>query len=159
MKKFITIMLALVAMFGAKAQQYAEHDFRALGSKLAGSWKAITKSSELWEMWSWKNDMLYGQSFRIRQNDTMQLEQVDLRFQNNQIHYQPLVANQNNGRRITFSLVSYSADIYTFENNTHDFPQRIIYHFAASDSLHARIEGTVNGNAKATDFFYTRIRR
>ena len=42
-----------------------------------------------------------------------------------------------------------------FENPKHDFPQRIRYRLKG-DTLHARIEGTINGKERAIDFPYQR---
>jgi hypothetical protein len=45
----------------------------------------------------------------------------------------------------------------TFSNPAHDFPQRIIYRRAGADSLHARIEGTRNGQPRGVDYAYVRV--
>jgi len=44
----------------------------------------------------------------------------------------------------------------TFANPAHDFPQRIIYRRIGTDSVHARIEGTRNGQTRGVDFRYAR---
>ena len=44
----------------------------------------------------------------------------------------------------------------TFENPTHDFPQRIIYRRRGADSLIARIEGLRGGQVRGVDFPYKR---
>jgi hypothetical protein len=147
-----------IAMSGM-AQDYSRNDFRKLADQLAGNWKSTTQSGEWWEKWNLKDGLLEGESLRIRNGDTTILEQVDLRFKNRKILYQPLVADQNNGKRITFTLMHTENRKYTFENAAHDFPQRIIYHFSAADSLHARIEGQVGGKEKSSDFWYCRVRQ
>lgn len=38
------------------------------------------------------------------------------------------------------------------EHLEHDFPQRVIYRKVGRNAMFARIEGTVNGKAKRTDF-------
>jgi hypothetical protein len=43
---------------------------------------------------------------------------------------------------------------FVFENITHDFPQRIIYHFVDDKNLTARIEGEVDGKMESSDFIY-----
>jgi hypothetical protein len=139
------------------AQVYSRNDFRKLADQLAGNWKSTTQSGEWWEKWKLKEGLLIGESFRIRNRDTTLLEQVDLRFENQRILYQPLVANQNNGKRITFTLIQIHNGRYTFENASHDFPQRIVYQFSDTDSLHARIEGQVGGKVKSSDFRYSRV--
>ena len=45
---------------------------------------------------------------------------------------------------------------FTFENAKHDFPSRISYTNPVKDSIHAWIEGTVNGEARKSDFYYKR---
>jgi hypothetical protein len=57
----------------------------------------------------------------------------------------------------TFLLLRSRERDITFENLGHDFPQRIIYRGASDTLLHARIEGTVNGKAKSSDFPMRRV--
>jgi hypothetical protein len=56
-----------------------------------------------------------------------------------------------------FGLKHGPAGEAVFENREHDFPQRIIYRKCDED-LCARIEGTVDGKAKAVDWRYRRVR-
>ena len=44
-----------------------------------------------------------------------------------------------------------------FANPQHDFPQRVIYRKRGADSLIARVEGTIGGNARGMDFPYRRV--
>lgn len=55
-----------------------------------------------------------------------------------------------------FKLIEMGANEVVFENPEHDFPQRVIYR-RDGDSLNGRIEGTVNGQAKASDFPMKRV--
>lgn len=55
-----------------------------------------------------------------------------------------------------FKLITVGANEIVFENPAHDFPQRIIYR-REGDSLNGRIEGTVNGQEKASDFPMKRV--
>lgn len=159
MKSFIVILFFTAVGITGMAQVYSQNDFRKLADQLAGNWKSATQSGEWWEKWNLKDGLLIGESLRIRNRDTTLLEQVDLRFENQKILYEPLVANQNNRKRITFTLIQIHNGRYTFENASHDFPQRIIYHFSGADSLHARIEGQVSGQVKSSDFRYSRVRQ
>ena len=65
-------------------------------------------------------------------------------------------ANQNDKKPVTFKMISSENGQFTFENKDHDFPQRIIYTNPAKDSLHAWIEGIVNGESKKVDFYFSR---
>jgi hypothetical protein len=45
----------------------------------------------------------------------------------------------------------------TFENKSHDFPQRVIYRRSGAD-LCARIEGTIQGKLQSQEWRYTRVK-
>ena len=57
-----------------------------------------------------------------------------------------------------FEAKTTSDTLVVFENTAHDFPQRIIYRKRGADSLIARIEGMMNGQARGIDFPYARAR-
>jgi len=44
----------------------------------------------------------------------------------------------------------------TFENPTHDFPQRILYWIATDGAMHARIEGSIQGKERAMEWRFER---
>ncbi len=54
-----------------------------------------------------------------------------------------------------FRMVELAANRVVFENPTHDFPQRVIYE-RNGDTLHARIEGTMNGRTQGMDWTFQR---
>jgi hypothetical protein len=56
-----------------------------------------------------------------------------------------------------FTATSIADDVIIFRNPAHDFPQRISYRLRG-DSLLARIEGERNGQPRAVDFPYVRVR-
>lgn len=59
-----------------------------------------------------------------------------------------------------FTLKESDNGLATFENTAHDFPQRITYEIAGEfDMLNARIDGTINGEARAMTWSYTRVPR
>lgn len=55
-----------------------------------------------------------------------------------------------------FPVKEIAGNAATFENPQHDFPQRILYRLVDKDTLVARIEGSVGGQARAADFPYSR---
>ena len=55
-----------------------------------------------------------------------------------------------------FPVKEIAENAVTFENPQHDFPQRILYRLVDKDTLVARIEGSVGGQARAADFPYKR---
>lgn len=61
------------------------------------------------------------------------------------------------GQTATPFRLKESADYYVvFENSENDFPQRIIYR-RMDDTLHARIEGTVNGQSKSMEWKWKHV--
>ena len=55
-----------------------------------------------------------------------------------------------------FPLKEIGENAVTFENPQHDFPQRILYRLVDKDTLVARIEGSLGGQARSADFPYVR---
>lgn len=55
-----------------------------------------------------------------------------------------------------FPVKDIAENAVTFENPQHDFPQRILYRLVDKDTLVARIEGSVGGQARSADFPYKR---
>ena len=70
------------------------------------------------------------------------------------------LARRRGGQRIpravesqaSFKLIECKDGRVVFENPTHDFPQRIIYHVDKDGLLMASIEGIDKGNQKKVDF-------
>lgn len=152
-----TILLIVICTCTAHAQAFTEIQFKPLHS-LVGTWKMETARGVLYEAWQLSsNHQLAGKSYRIRNTDTVLLEQVDLRFKDGNILYIPVVRGQNNEQPVIFRLISITDDRYVFENKEHDYPQRVIYSILSKDSVHARIEGTKNGKDMSSDFRYTRV--
>jgi hypothetical protein len=151
------IASSLVVAFFAMAQTFSASDYQQL-QPLKGQWKMTTSWGEFWEDWQWRNNMLYGISYRVKGKDTTQLEQVNLPFENGRISFKVLTAFEEEKTRISFGLVSMQNRRFVFENLDHDFPQRIIYDLSKPDSLYARIEGIVDGKLQSSDYRYARVK-
>jgi hypothetical protein len=152
-----TILLTVCYTFALQAQTFTEANFKPLHG-LVGTWKMETARGSLFETWQLSSaHQLAGKSFRIRNTDTVLLEQVDLSFKDGNILYIPVVRGQNNEQPVIFRLISNTGDQYIFENKEHDYPQRVIYKIVSKDAVHARIEGTKNGKAMSSDFIYSRV--
>jgi hypothetical protein len=102
---------------------------------LTGTWemKRSAGGSRL-EIWTQtNNESLAGKGIRIEGADTFLLEKVELVSKNDGIWYIATVPDQNNSQPIEFKLVKSEGTVYTFENEKHDFPQRIIYRYQPAD--------------------------
>lgn len=126
-------------------------------SLYAGLWKMETDEGSIFEEWEKVSDSLFtGMSYVVKDGDTILMETLSLKYSNGQLCYAPVLQNQNDGQEILFPLKEYveAEKKFVFENITHDFPQRIIYHFADDKTLNARIEGDVDGKMESSDFNY-----
>jgi hypothetical protein len=127
---------------------------------LLGTWKNRSENGDLYETWIKENDSVFlGKSLLIRGMDTIFTEIISLNASGNELNYIPTVSNQNNSQAVLFKLIKDTDRIFVFENLQHDFPQRIFYSNPSPDSLHAWIEGTVNGKSRKEDFFMTRQKK
>lgn len=148
------VPFAIIFLLSVCAQEDTFERF----NKLSGIWKMNTAKGPIFESFQKVSKAeLKGKSYRINGSDTIVFEQIQLISNTDGIFYIPTVKDQNDGKPVTFRLISSEADRYIFENKAHDFPQRIIYHFIRTDSLVARIEGEKNGQVRGSNFYYRKI--
>ena len=159
----VLILLVLASLFFAfilpvKQQTFNAADFKKLNA-MTGLWKMNTPKGPLYEQWKKSADYLFHVfSYKIKNNDTITLENVEVKFDRGNIWYIPVVNGQNNDQPVPFKLKQINNLEFIFENKEHDFPQRVIYKVISSDSVNARIEGTENGIEKSSDFYYGRMK-
>ncbi|HET8803962.1 MAG TPA: DUF6265 family protein [Aequorivita sp.] len=124
---------------------------------LLGTWTNESGEEFSQETWSKENASSYTAfSFTQVGKETVFSETMALEQKGDSLLLTVVTANQQDEKPVTFKMVSLENRRFTFENKNHDFPERIIYTNPAKDSLHAWIEGTVNGEAKKVDFYFSR---
>jgi hypothetical protein len=127
-------------------------------SWMAGCWRRQTASgSVVEEQWmSPRAGFALGVSRTVR-GDSMVVEYEQLRlFQKaGRAVYHAAPSGQT---PTEFEAKATTDTMVVFENPAHDFPQRVIYRKRGADSLLARVEGTMNGQARGVDFPYARAR-
>jgi hypothetical protein len=124
---------------------------------LLGTWinqKGEEFSQETWSQESPSSFTAF--SFTQVGKETVFAETMALEQKADSLLLTVATAKPEQEKPVTFKLISSENGQFTFENKNHDFPQRIIYTNPAKDSLHAWIEGTVNGEAKKVDFSFSR---
>jgi hypothetical protein len=120
---------------------------------LTGCWSLEIKGRKVEEHWlAPEGGSLMGVSRTIANGKTAEFEFLQIRDLPEGLTY---IAKPSNQPEARFVASSKTADEVVFENPKHDFPQRIRYR-SSGDSLHARIEGTLNGKQRAIDFPYKR---
>lgn len=124
-------------------------------SWLAGCWSRARANGMTEEHWmSPRGGTMLGMSRTVRDGRTVEFEFMQIRTGDGTLVYEARPSGQP---MAIFTLKSAAEGTVTFENPSHDFPQRIVYR-QTGDGIAARIEGTMNGTPRGVDFPFTRCR-
>ena len=136
-------------------------------SWLSGTWlMSKHNGSYRLEVWEQKdNHLLTGKGLKVVRKDTTLIESLELYYRDDHFWYVPTVPDQNEGLPVPFKLVDSKKYHYTFENEEHDFPQRIVYEYkpvfsktrqssVLGDSLFVRVE---NMEGEGISFSFIRL--
>lgn len=165
MKKTITylipcILLSMISCKEAHDSQLPQKEFtlkkfEAIENSnwLLGRWENNSAEGNLSEFWTKTNDSTFnGESYFVIKNDTVFGEKVELIQNGKDFIYEVSVAKQNDEKPVVFKLTSSSENEMTFENPSHDYPNKIVYQKVGNDSLVATIFGSKDGKAKSEVF-------
>ena len=156
--KLILAAISVAIFVGHVAAQDAKPTIQSLAF-ISGCWEINVpeKKRLVTEQWmSPVGDAMVGMSRTVR-NDKMGAYEY-LRIVEDAMGINYISRPSENKEDTAFKLVKWAANEATFENPTHDFPQRIIYKLVKPDALWARIEGTMNGKISGVDFPMTRAK-
>ena len=145
MKKSISILSIIICI---SCQNKSEKKFEKLEKMnwLIGNWEQELPEGLLTESWIKENDSTFsGKSFFIKENDTIHMENIVLIQKKEDLLYIPTVNGQNNDEPVTFTLSSDIDNRFSFENPTHDYPQKITYKKITDTNLLATISGKQQG--------------
>ena len=124
---------------------------------MLGVWEHSTASEYSKETWQQENDSTYtGFSYSQAEKDTVFAESLQLQQKDGAVYLDVVAYKQNNDEAVTFEMVSNTQKEFVFENPLHDFPKRIVYSNPTRDSIHAWVEGRVQGEMKKIDFYFRR---
>src|SRR6186997_2000066 len=117
MKKLLLFCLFLTG-FNAFAQT-------SFPSFLVGKWQVL--GVQRFERWDKLNDQaLKGFAYDIVDGKMMVYEYLDIARKNNQVVYNATIPSQNEGKPIDFKMTK-SDSVFSFDNPSHNFPQKIVY--------------------------------
>ncbi len=111
---------------------------------LIGTWRMETERGTLMEEWEVLDETHFqGKSSRMLRGDTTEIEEVILSIEDGKIWYQPLVYDQNGGKRIVFiekylgstkegveGKQAHSQVTAIFTKPDHDYPKFIRYNIS-----------------------------
>jgi Domain of unknown function (DUF6265) len=122
---------------------------------IAGCWKGgeTTQTEEQWTKLT--AGSMFGVGRTIRDGKTVSFEFMQIREKGPDILY---IAQPEGAPAVPFKLVKLNNMEAIFENDQHDFPQRIAYQRQIDGSLLAAIEGVNSGKAKRIEFPMKRVR-
>jgi hypothetical protein len=124
-------------------------------SWLAGCWSRVRADGLTEEHWmAPRGGTMLGMSRTVRDGRTVEFEFLQIRSGEGTLVYEARPSGQPTAK---FALKSAAYGTVTFENPSHDFPQRITYRRTAG-GIAARIEGIMNGTPRGIDFPFTRCR-
>lgn len=131
MKYIISFLLILM--------NYANFAQSVLPSFFQGTWKA--DKFEAFEHWDLVNEnKLKGISYYFDNNELVVIEYLEISTANNEIFLTANVPGQNKGDEIHFKLTQ-SDTIFSFENLSHDFPQKIVYKKITDNEIAVSLSG------------------
>ncbi len=143
----VTLVVALPA--GADEPRLAHLSW------LAGCWHAADAEPGTVEQWtSLAGDSLLGVSRTVDGGRTVMYE--FMRIAPDAAGRLTFFAQPRGVAPTGFPAVSTSSTQVVFENGGHDFPQRVVYRFEAPATLHAHIEGVVDGKSHRIDYHFVR---
>jgi len=125
---------------------------------LAGCWEGRYENGRIvTEQWMKPlGKVMMSMSRTVKNGETVGCEYVRLeQAEDGVIRY---IAYPSGQAETSFLLVKLEGKKALFANPEHDFPQRIIYQWISPDSIFARIEGTIEGKEKSSNFPYRRVK-
>lgn len=143
----VRVFLALLALSSSAAAAELPH-------WLAGHWRTEQQGRVTEEVWLAPAQGLMTGMSRTHGGKAPFFEFIRIERRGDALYY---IAQPRGGAATEFRAVDDTADAVTFENATHDFPQRIVYERRDADTLGARIEGRVDGKLRVERWDYRRV--
>ena len=145
MNLFQAMVLSLLLFTGCQVNR----DFqRQLTTDFSGVWLSESENVFYEESWDYKEERLKGIGLIYNDIDTLFVEQLQIVKKFGGWFYAATIADQNNGKTVSFKLERPATREYIFSNKRHDFPQTISYTFN-QDTAFVQINGEENGNLKS----------
>lgn len=162
MKKLLPIfnllLLSLILACSPATEKEAEVEAenlldQELTNWLVGNWEYTQSEIPTFETWWKENDStLSGYSFAVRNGDTIVTERLLWQIRDGESYYIPTVDGQNDNEAVVFKLSSSLANQWIFENQTHDFPQKITYTKIDENQLTAEISAKTDSSERKITF-------
>jgi hypothetical protein len=121
---------------------------------MAGNWTGVVDGLEMEELWLQpKGSTMLAVHRDIKGGRTVSFEFLRIEATTEGITYW---ASPRGKPATAFRMIELADKRVVFANAAHDFPRRIIYWLGQDGSLHAKIEGTLNGQPAAEEWNWRR---
>ena len=155
MSRFVILLAAALAAQHPAAAGAQDAPTVAQVGWMAGCWEQSAGARLIEEQWMGpRAGLMLGVSRTVVGDSLREYEQVALFQRGGHLIYAATPARQ---APAGFTSIAVSDSAVTFENPTHDFPQRVIYRRRGADSLIARVEGMRRGQLRGSDYPYRRV--
>lgn len=153
----ISVILAILCLISCNSKTNEPSKLDKIEWVL-GFWEMVSPEGKVTESWIRTNDSVYSGigKYTDTAGQTLTTEEISIVLRDGKLLYIPLVSSQNDGQPVIFSEVTFSDTMVAFENNNHDFPQRIVYVKQGEGKMLAYIEGEMNGEPARLEYPYTR---
>jgi len=119
-------------------------------SWLAGCWEGGQGELRIEEQWmAPRGGAMLGMGRTVKGERLVEYEAMIIREEPARLTF---TAKPSGQQEASFGSIELTDASVVFENQAHDFPQRVIYRRQGDGSLLARIEGTQNGKLSGVDF-------
>lgn len=125
---------------------------------MAGCWERRDASKKLLVSEQWMKPAgtsILGMGRTVRDSKTTDYEFMRIERRDDGLYF--IARPKANTDETAFKMISSTLNEVVFENKDHDFPQRVIYRFRATE-MTGRIEGTEGGKFLGIDFPMKRVK-
>jgi hypothetical protein len=148
----IRVHAAALAFFAVTAAQATDLDDLAW---MSGAWSETKGETVTQEQWlDGTGGLMLGAGKTVKAGKVMTFELMRIEPRGDSVSY---FASPGGKSWTEFRAIERAPSRIVFENKEHDFPQRVVY-WREGESLMARIEGTINGQARSRQWRYDRVR-
>lgn len=147
-KRFLFSILCCVA--SQVIGQHTTKDVEKI-NWLQGQWTRLNTKpgrtgTEYWKKIS--STEWIGKGITMKGSDTVFVEKMKIVLRENCLYYVADVPE--NKSEVYFKFTAISAEGFTCENPTHDFPKKIVYHIEPDN----RLKASISGDGKTIDYFF-----
>lgn len=123
---------------------------------IQGTWEGASSEGSFVENWTKVSDELFlGEGYFVQKGDTIVREILRMERIG---PYWNFISIINENYPVLFTLIRSDHNTLVFQNEEHDFPQRIVYSFKGKNNMLAWIEGEEDGKSKKEEYAFTRLR-